>query len=178
MLHYTFLLCTMLDIEVKFRLSSGQVQVKFNSTQLNSKLELELELDFELELELDLELDFELEYELECELDLELVFTVLANQLKYIVGWLRFHYNFSGFNLDGLLPCLQLCHKPFGFFVFITNLSLIFLVNTRCHYLLEPVVLIPLYRNELIKNLSSRGTLRGTHGSIKPQKKKKKKKNV
>ena len=106
MLHYTFLLCTMLDIEVKFRLSSGQVQVKFNSTQLNSKLELELELELELDFELELELDLELDFELECELDLELVFTVLANQLKYIVGWLRFHYNFSGFNLDGLLPLL------------------------------------------------------------------------
>ena len=32
--------------------------------------------------------------------------------------------------------------------IFIKNLSLIFSVNTRCRYLLKPVALIPLCRNE------------------------------
>ena len=85
------------------------------------KLEFDFEHEFEIDLELYLELDFELNlklnFELKYELKLELVFTVLANKLKYIGGWLRFHYHFSGFNLEGLLPCLQLCHKPFGFLV-------------------------------------------------------------
>ena len=31
--------------------------------------------------------------------------TVLAHLQKYIGGWLRFHYNSSGFNLAGCLPC-------------------------------------------------------------------------
>ena len=31
--------------------------------------------------------------------------TVLAHLLKYTDGWLRFHYNSSGFNLAGYLPC-------------------------------------------------------------------------
>ena len=35
-----------------------------------------------------------------------------------------------------------------GQLIFIKELSLIFSVNTRCHYLLEPVVFIPLYHNE------------------------------
>ena len=31
--------------------------------------------------------------------------TVLAHLQKYIGGWLRFHYDSSGFNLTGCLPC-------------------------------------------------------------------------
>ena len=38
-----------------------------------------------------------------------------------------------------------------GQLIFIKNLSLIFSVNTRCCYLLEPIALIPLYRN--VKNM-------------------------
>ena len=35
-----------------------------------------------------------------------------------------------------------------GQLIFIKNLSLIFSVNTRCHYLLEPSAFIPLYRDD------------------------------
>ena len=31
--------------------------------------------------------------------------TVLAHLQKYISGWLSFHYDSSGFNLAGCLPC-------------------------------------------------------------------------
>ena len=71
--------------------------------------------------QLDLELELELELTFKLELKLEIVFTVLADKLKYTGEWLRFHYNFSGFNLDRLLSCLQLCHKPFGFLVVLRN---------------------------------------------------------
>ena len=39
-----------------------------------------------------------------------------------------------------------------GSIIFI-KFSLVFSINTRCHYLLEPVALIPLFRNECLYNL-------------------------
>ena len=50
---------------------------------------------------------------------------------------------------DHTMACWHGFQSHFGQLIFIKNISLIFSVNTRCHYLLEPIALIPLYRNEL-----------------------------
>ena len=51
---------------------------------------------------------------------------------------------------DQTRTCWHGFQSHLGQLIFIKTLSLIFSVNTKCHYLLESFVLIPLYRNELL----------------------------
>ena len=56
----------------------------------------------------------------------------------------------SSWTQDHTSTCWHGFQSHLGQLIFIKNLSLIFSVNTKCHYLLESFALISLYRNELL----------------------------
>ena len=77
------------------------------------KVKVKVEVEFKLELDLDLDLNFDLDLKTNSNSNSKRSWSRSMCQ----DGWLRFHYDSSGFNSDGCLPRWKLSHKPYGFLV-------------------------------------------------------------